>query len=59
MDGTRVAMGPGEISFGGDQGARRVDGKQGHRSGTVGDTPSTLMLVQFDGAPPPVPPDLK
>ena len=39
-DGTRVEMGPGEISFGGDQNARPDSaGRQGHRSGTVGDAP--------------------
>ncbi len=49
MDGTCVEMGPGELSFGGDQNAK-VDGKGrlGHRSGTVGDEPCSLMLVQLD-----------
>jgi hypothetical protein len=36
MDGVRVEMGPGEISFGEDQNTRQVDGKRGHLSGTVG-----------------------
>ena len=36
MDGTRVEMGAGEISFGGDQHCRDLDGKRGHRSGTSG-----------------------
>lgn len=50
MDGTRVEMGPGEVSFGGDQGcAADADGHQGHRSGTVGDEPAVLMLVQMEG----------
>ncbi len=49
MDGTRVEMGPGEISFGEDQGCRTLDGKTGHKSGTVGDAPAVLMVVQFDG----------
>ena len=53
MDGTRVEMGPGEMSFGGDQAAREIAGKHGHRSGTVGDAPAVLMLVQFEDAPPP------
>jgi hypothetical protein len=53
MDGTRVEMGPGEISFGGDQHCRETGGKLGHRSGTVGDAPAVLMVVQFDGAPAP------
>jgi hypothetical protein len=53
MDGTRVEMGPGELSFGGDQHCRARDGRIGHRSGTIGDVPATLMVVQFDsGATP-------
>lgn len=51
MDGTRVEMGPGEISFGEDQNTKPVDGRQGHLSGTVGDEPAVLMVVQFDAAP--------
>jgi hypothetical protein len=51
MDGQRVEMGPGEISFGEDQDTREVDGKQGHLSGTVGDAPAVLMVVQFDSPP--------
>jgi hypothetical protein len=48
MDGNRVEMGPGEFSFGGDQGCTQdSDGHQGHRSGTVGDEPTVLMLVQM------------
>jgi hypothetical protein len=50
MDGTRVEMGPGEISFGGDQNCREVDGKRGHRSGTIGDVPAVFMVVQFEEA---------
>jgi len=51
MDGRRVEMGPGEISFGGDQGCRAdARGRKGHRSGTVGDEPAVLMLVQMPGA---------
>ena len=53
MDGARVEMGSGEISFGGDQNCRAVAGKRGHRSGTVGDAPAVLMIVQFDNAPSP------
>ena len=49
MDGQRVEMGPGEISFGGDQACHTIDGKTGHRSGTIGDVPAVLMIVQFDG----------
>ncbi len=48
-DGTRVEMGPGEISFGGDQRARPdKNGCVGHRSGTVGDAPAVLMVVQLE-----------
>lgn len=50
MDGSRVEMGPGEASFGEDQGCRTVDGRTGHRSGTIGDVPAVLMVVQFDTA---------
>ena len=47
MDGTRVEMGPGELSFGGDQACQTIDGRTGHRSGTIGDEPAVLMVVQF------------
>ncbi len=51
MDGRRVEMGPGEVSFGGDQGCRAdAQGRKGHRSGTVGDEPAVLMLIQMPGA---------
>jgi hypothetical protein len=52
MDGQRVEMGPGEISFGADQNTRERDGKKGHRSGTVGAAPAVLMVVQFEEPPP-------
>ena len=57
MDGQRVEMGPGEVSFGADQHTREQDGRRGHRSWTVGDEPAVLMLVQFadDVAQPPIP----
>ncbi|MGH7042209.1 MAG: cupin domain-containing protein [Acetobacteraceae bacterium] len=51
MDGTRVEMGAGEISFGEDQNTRPTDGRTGHRSGTIGDAPAVLMIVQFDAPP--------
>ncbi|MCT4334740.1 cupin domain-containing protein [Paracoccus sp. YLB-12] len=51
MDGSRVEMGPGEISFGADQGCREVDGHKGHLSGTVGEAPCHMMLVQIETAP--------
>jgi hypothetical protein len=50
MDGTRVEMGPGELSFGGDRNCREFDGKLGHRSGTVGDAPAVLMIIQLEDA---------
>ncbi|MBV8535018.1 MAG: cupin domain-containing protein [Alphaproteobacteria bacterium] len=55
MDGERVEMGPGEISFGGDQNTRPLDGRKGHLSGTVGAEPAVLLVVQLDGPPPPAP----
>ncbi|MGA7328329.1 MAG: cupin domain-containing protein [Rhodomicrobium sp.] len=51
MDGKRVEMGPGEMSFGEDQKAREVNGKKGHLSGTVGDEPAVLLLVQLEALP--------
>jgi hypothetical protein len=51
MDGQRVEMGPGEISFGEDQRARELNGRKGHLSGTVGDGPATLMIVQLESLP--------
>jgi hypothetical protein len=48
-DGVRVEMGPGEVSFGGDQNAHAdARGRKGHRSGTVGDVPAVLMIVQLN-----------
>ena len=52
MDGTRVEMGAGELSFGGDQGCTAdAQGHKGHRSGTIGDEPAVLMIVQVEQAP--------
>nr|WP_321984788.1 cupin domain-containing protein [uncultured Lichenicoccus sp.] len=51
MDGTRIEMGPGQISFGEDQNTRETDGRRGHRSGTVGDEPAVLMVVQLADEP--------
>jgi hypothetical protein len=51
MDGTRIEQGPGEFSFGEDQGCVERDGKKGHRSGTVGTEPCCLMTVQLHVAP--------
>ncbi len=52
MDGKRVEMGPGELSFGNDQNTKPdARGCRGHRSGTVGDQPCVTMLVQVDQSP--------
>jgi hypothetical protein len=56
MDGMRVEMGAGEFSFGGDQNCREVGGKLGHQSGTVGNTPAVLMVIQFNDASTPAVP---
>jgi hypothetical protein len=56
MDGTRVEMGPGEVSFGGDQNCSEQAGKRGHLSGTVGNAPATLMVIQFENDSSPIPP---
>lgn len=48
MDGERREFGPGEFSFGGDQHCRTVEGRKGHLSGTLGDEPATLMVIQFN-----------
>jgi len=46
-DGDRVEMGPGDASFGGDQGSTPdASGRVGHLSGTLGDDPVMLMFVQ-------------
>jgi quercetin dioxygenase-like cupin family protein len=48
MDGTRIEQGPGEFSFGEDQGCKAdADGRKGHRSGALGDAPAVLMTVQL------------
>jgi hypothetical protein len=51
MDGQRVEMGCGEISFGEDQHTKPQAGKQGHRSGVIGDEPAVLMIVQLTEVP--------
>ena len=51
MDGQRVEMGAGEISFGEDKNTRAVAGRHGHLSGTIGDEPAVLMIVQFNSPP--------
>ncbi len=52
MDGTRIEMGPGELSLGEDQGCvTDAQGRKGHRSGTIGDQPAVLMTVQLHVPP--------
>ena len=46
LDGVRVEMGPGEISYGEDQDSGTIDGKIGHLSGTVNKEPCVLLLLQ-------------
>lgn len=54
MDGQRVELGTGEVSFGGDQHCSTdAHGHKGHRSGTLGEQPAVLMLVQLDRPNPP------
>ncbi|PSN12645.1 cupin [filamentous cyanobacterium CCT1] len=49
MDGQRVEMGPGDVSFGGDQQTKpNAEGHKGHLSGTVGDEPAVLMIAQIN-----------
>ncbi len=53
MDGQRVEMGTGEISFGADQNTKAdSQGRKGHLSGTVGNEPAVLVIVQFEETPP-------
>lgn len=50
MDGHRVEMGPGDVSFGGDQNTKpNAQGHKGHLSGTVGKAPAKLMIIQLLG----------
>ena len=52
MDGTRVEMGPGEASFGNDQNCKPdAQGRKGHRSGTVGNQSSVMLIVQLETDP--------
>lgn len=48
MDGKHVEMGVGEVSFGADQHTKPdKEGHKGHVSGTVGQQPVKLMIVQL------------
>jgi hypothetical protein len=59
MDGTRIEQGPGEFSFGEDQGSILTAGRKGHRSGTIGEVPARLMTVQLHVPPARVPCHIK
>ena len=49
MDGQRVEMGPGEVSFGADQHTKEDgEGRKGHKSGNAGNTPALLMIIQLN-----------
>ena len=48
MDGTLVEMGPGDMSFGGDQGKLN---HQGYCSWSISDFPAELLLVQASEVP--------
>ena len=48
MEGGRREFGPGEFSFGGDQNCRPREDRKGHLSGTLGDDPAVLMVIQFN-----------
>ena len=53
MDGVRAEMGPGDISFGADQGCKPdALGHRGHYSGVIGAEPAVLMLVQLERTDP-------
>jgi hypothetical protein len=51
MDGTRREFGPGDLQLGEDQSCTNLNGKSGHRSGTIGDQPAVLMCIQLATAP--------
>ncbi|WP_298224251.1 cupin domain-containing protein [Acidocella sp.] len=51
MDGTRREFGPGDIQFGEDQNCNEWNGRKGHRSGTVGESPCVLMCARLNTKP--------
>ena len=52
MDGTRIEMGPGQMSLGEDQNCiEDSQGRKGHRSGTIGTEPAALMTIQMHVPP--------
>jgi hypothetical protein len=51
-DGKRTVMGPGDVSFGEDQNSKpNKQGRKGHFSGTVGNKPAVLIIVQLKEPP--------
>ena len=58
MDGHRVEMGPGDVSFGQDQHCEPDgQGRKGHYSGTLGSEPCVMMIVQLEESAGPAGPD--
>lgn len=52
MDGHRVELPAGSLSFGYDVNAKKqADGKYGHLSGAIGTTPTRILVVQVEGLP--------
>jgi hypothetical protein len=52
MDGTRVNLGPGEVSLGEDQNTHTdAKGHKGHLSGNVSKGPVSLMVIQLAETP--------
>ncbi len=52
MDGHREETGPGQVSFGEDQNTKPdAKGNRGHLSGTIGNEPCVLMIVQLKDPP--------
>lgn len=50
-DGKTIKMSAGEMSFGGDQLAQMVNGKEGHISGSLGKQPAKVMIIQLKESP--------
>jgi hypothetical protein len=52
MDGTRVELGPGDVSVGEDQNTKPdAKGRKGHLSGNVSSGPIMLMVIQLEETP--------
>lgn len=60
MDGTRIEQGPGDFSFGEDQGCSTdSQGRKGHKSGTIGNEPAVLLTIQLHVDPQHIPCHIK